>query len=60
VREGPTLIPTLDAHARHPGVFTQDELERFATATAPPSQIASQQRHDIMHQGRSKKKDPSC
>jgi hypothetical protein len=60
VREGPTLIPTLDAHARHPGVFTQEELERFATATAPPSQIASQQRHGIMHQGRSKKKDPSC
>ena len=60
VREGPTLIPTLDAHAHHQGVFTREDLSRFATATAPPSQIASQQRHGIMQKGRSKKNDPSC
>ena len=30
VREGATLIPTLDAHSRHPGVFTEDELIGFA------------------------------
>ena len=60
VREGPTLIPTLDAHARHPGVFTREVLSRFASATAPPSQIASQQRHGIMKKGRSKKNDSSC
>jgi len=35
VREGTTLIPTLDAHSRHPGVFTEGELVGFATATAP-------------------------
>lgn len=60
VREGPTLIPALDAHARHPGVFTEAELSRFATATAPPSQIASQQRHGVMKKARSKKNDSSC
>jgi hypothetical protein len=60
VREGPTLIPTLDAHAHHQSVFTREDLSRFATATAPPSQIASQQRHGIMQKGRSKKNDPSC
>jgi hypothetical protein len=60
VREGPTLLPTLDAHAHHPGIFTREELSRFSTATAPPSQVASQQRHGIMQKGRSKKSDSSC
>jgi len=60
VREGPTLIPTLDAHAQHPGVYTREDLSRFASATAPPSQIASQQRNGIMKKGRSKKNDSSC
>ncbi len=55
VREGATLIPTLDAHAQHPGVFTKDDLVGFATATAPASQIASQQRHGVMQKARSKK-----
>ena len=48
VREGATLIPTLDAHALHPGVFTEADLTGFATATAPESQLASQQRHGVM------------
>lgn len=60
VREGPTLIPTLDAHAQHQGVFTHEDLSQFATATAPPSQVASQQRHGVMRKGRSKKNDRSC
>jgi len=55
VREGATLIPTLDAHAQHPGVFTEKELVGFATATAPASQLASQQRHGVMKKARSKK-----
>lgn len=57
VREGPTLIPTLDAHANHPGVFTRKELSPFEAATTPPSQIASQQRHGIMAKSRSKKSE---
>ena len=59
VREGATLIPTLDAHALHPGVFTEDELVGFATATAPASQLASQQRHGVMKKARSKKANPA-
>ena len=55
-REGATLIPTLDAHSQHPGVFTEVELVGFATATAPESQLASQQRHGVMQKARSKKK----
>ncbi len=59
VREGAMLIPTLDAHSQHPGVFTEDELVGFATATAPASQLASQQRHGVMQKARSKKKNPA-
>lgn len=55
VREGATLIPTLDAHAQHPGVFSEQDLTRFSTATAPASQLASQQRHGVMQKARSKK-----
>ena len=59
VREGATLIPTLDAHAQHPGVFTQQDLAGFATATTPESQLASQQRHGVMKKARSKKNESS-
>jgi len=59
VREGPTLIPTLDAHAKHPSVFTRDDLSRFTSATIPTSQVESEQRHRIMKKGRSKKNEPS-
>ena len=55
VREGATLIPTLDAHAHHPGVFTREQLSPFQSATTPPSQSVSQQRHRIMTKSRSKK-----
>ncbi len=57
VREGATLIPTLDAHANHPGLFTREELSPFQSAITPSSQIASQQRHRIMAKSRSKKSE---
>lgn len=60
VRDGATLVPTLDAHVSHPGVFTSDDLFPFRLASSPPSQIASQQRHGIMRKGRSKKNGESC
>jgi len=60
VRDGPTLAPTLDAHAIHPGVFTRESLFPFRMASAPPSQLASLQRHGIMRKSRSKKNDSSC
>jgi len=55
VRDGPTLIPTLDAHASHPAAFSRENLFPFRLASPPSSQLASQQRHVIMRQGRSKK-----
>jgi hypothetical protein len=60
VRDGPTLAPTLDAHASHPDVFTREDLFPFRLASPPPSQLASQQRHGIMRKSRSKKNDSSC
>jgi hypothetical protein len=57
VRDGPTLAPTLDAHASHPGLFTREELFPFRFASPPSSQLASQQRHGIMRKSRSKKND---
>lgn len=60
VREGPTLLLTLDAHASHPEVFTRQDLFPFRLASAPHSQSASQQRHSIMRKSRSKKNDSSC
>ena len=60
VRDGPTLIPTLDAHASHPQVFSREDLFPFRFASPPPSQVAAQQRHVIMRQSRSKKNDASC
>ena len=56
VREGATLIPTLDA--QHPGVFTVEDLAGFATATTPESQLVSQPRHGVMQNARSKKITP--
>lgn len=55
VRDGPTLIPTLDAHMAHPQVFNREELFPFRLATPPPSQAAARQRHTIMRHSRSKK-----
>jgi len=60
VRDGPTLAPTLDAHASHPGVFTREDLFPFRMASPPPSQLASQQRHGIMRKRKKKKNDSSC
>lgn len=60
VRDGPTLAPTLDAHASHPGVFSRDDLFPFRFASPPESQLDSQQRHIIMRKSRSKKNDESC
>jgi hypothetical protein len=60
VRDGPTLVPTLDAHASHPGVFRREDLFPFRFASPPASQLESQQRHVIMRKSRSKKNAASC
>jgi hypothetical protein len=54
VCDGPTLLPTLDAHASHPGVFSREDLFPFRFAQPPTSQLESQQRHVIVRKSRSK------
>lgn len=60
VRDGPTLVPTLDSHSSHPGVFHREDLFAFRTAVAPPNQLSSQRRHGIMRKSRSKKNESLC
>lgn len=60
VQEGPTLLPTLDAHLWHPGLFTPDDLMPYADASIPAAQAASRARHKIMLKARSQKKEKSC
>jgi hypothetical protein len=59
VQEGPTLLPTLDAHLSHSGLFTPDELMPYADASVPACQAASRARHKIMVKARSQKKEKS-
>ena len=60
VQEGPTLLPTLDAHLSHSGLFTPDELMPYANASIPACQAASRARHKIMVKARSQKKEKPC
>jgi hypothetical protein len=57
VQEGPTLLPTLDAHLSHPGLFTPEELAPYINASVPASQAASRARHTTMAKARSQKKE---
>jgi hypothetical protein len=59
VREGPTLVPTLDAHLRHPEPFSIEELRPYAQAPIPEPQRAALHRHRIMRQARSAKRRPA-
>lgn len=59
VQEGPTLLPTLDAHLSHPDLFTPDELAPYINASVPASQAASRARHTTMAKARSQKKENS-
>lgn len=56
VQEGPMLLPTLDAHLSHPGLFTPDQLMPYADASVPACQTASRARHKTMFKARSQKK----
>jgi len=55
VREGPTLLPALDAHREHDGLFTAEELYPYRDHPAPADQIAAQHRHRVMRRARSPK-----
>jgi hypothetical protein len=58
VHEGPTLLPTLDAHLRHPVPFSAKELIPSLHATAPPCQHDTERRRKIMRHARSRKHRP--
>ena len=59
VQEGPTLIPTLDAHLRHPTPFTHRELRPYVHAEEPACQKEAIHRRTIMRKARSKKNLPA-
>jgi len=59
VQEGPTLLPTLNAHEAHPEPFTATELLPYRNALAPADQREAIQRRKIMGKARSKKSEES-
>jgi hypothetical protein len=58
VYQGPTLLPTLDAHCRHPDPFTAEELLPTLHAEAPHCQRDAESRHRVMVRARSRKQRP--
>lgn len=55
VREGPTLLPALDAHREHDGLFTAEELYPYRDQPAPADQQAAEHRQRVMRRARSSK-----
>jgi hypothetical protein len=55
VREGPTLLPALDAHREHDGLFTAEELYPYRNQPVPADQQAARDRHRVMRRARSRK-----
>ena len=55
VREGPTLLPALDAHREHDGLFTAEQLYPYRDQPAPADQQAAEHRHRVMRRARSSK-----
>ncbi|HEV3259075.1 MAG TPA: hypothetical protein VG013_19540 [Gemmataceae bacterium] len=55
VREGPTLLPALDAHRARDGLFTAAELFPYRKHPVPADQEAAQRRHRVMRRARSKR-----
>ena len=55
VREGPTLLPALDAHREHDGLFTAEELHPYRDRPMPADQEATRTRHRVMRRARSRK-----
>jgi hypothetical protein len=55
LREGPTMLPALDAHREHDEPFTAEELYPYRDRRAPADQEAAQHRHRVMRRARSRK-----
>jgi hypothetical protein len=58
LREGPTLLPALDAHREHDEPFTAEELHPYRDEPAPADQEAAQHRHRVMRRARCRKQRP--
>ena len=58
VQEGPTLVPALDAHLKHPAPFAIDDLLAYASAPLPETQRDALRRRRLMRQARSPKARP--
>jgi hypothetical protein len=57
VQEGPSLLPTLNAHETHPQPFTAAELLPYWQALEPEGQREALHRRKVMRKARSKKSD---
>jgi hypothetical protein len=57
VQEGPTLLPTLNAHETHPNPFTATDLLPYWQAGEPDDQREAIHRRKIMGKARSKKSE---
>ena len=58
VREGATLLPTLDAHQQCAGLFTTEQLLPYCNHPVPVDQNESQHRHQVMRRAASTKLRP--
>lgn len=58
VREGASLLPTLDAHQKHVGQFTAEQLLPYRKHPAPIDQQKAQHRHRVMRRAASTKQRP--
>jgi hypothetical protein len=58
VQEGPTLLPTLNAHEHHPGPFTAADLLPYRAVPLPACQRQALHRRKVMRKARSAKQRP--
>jgi hypothetical protein len=58
VSQGPTLIPTLDAHLRDPNPLTPEMLIPYCNSPIPSAQLQAIERRAVMRRARSPKKRP--
>jgi hypothetical protein len=58
VVEGPTLLPTLDAHREKDGLFTAEELYPYRAGPVPACQQEAVRRRRVMRRARSRKQRP--
>jgi len=58
VHRGPSLLLVLDAHTRHPALFSAEDLSPWLDARVPASQRECRRRREIMRRARSAKRRP--